>query len=154
ESGSFRRMPILQFLVEPTSFCAAAADVELCEKSVNSLLRLRLKERRTMRSVRIGERFLGDGRPVFIVAEIGINHNGDLSTAKKLIDCAIKAGCDAVKFQKRTPEVCVPPGERTKMRQTPWGYISYMKYRELVEFGIDEYLEIDSYCRGKGILWT
>src|SRR5262245_26633216 len=107
-----------------------------------------------MRVVRIGDRFLGETYPVYVVAEIGINHNGDLSTAKKLIDCAVKAGCDAVKFQKRTPELCVPPNERGKMRQTPWGYISYMEYREHVEFGVDEYCEIDRYCKTKGIAWT
>src|SRR6516164_3341807 len=107
-----------------------------------------------MHAVRIGSRLVGDAYPVYVVAEIGINHNGDLSIAKQLIDCAVEAKCDAVKFQKRTPEVCVPPNEREKMRQTPWGYISYMEYRKRVEFGVDEYIEIDRYCRLKGIAWT
>ena len=107
-----------------------------------------------MRAVRIGSRPVGDTYPAYIVAEIGINHNGDISIAKKLIDCAVEAGCDAVKFQKRTPELCVPLHEREKMRQTPWGYISYMEYRKRVEFGIDEYVEIDRYCKSKGIDWT
>jgi N-acetylneuraminate synthase len=107
-----------------------------------------------MRAVRIDNRFIGDGHPAFIVAEIGINHNGDLSIAKELIDCAAKCGCDAVKFQKRTPELCVPFSERQKMRQTPWGYITYMEYRNHVEFGAEEYWEIHRYCREKGILWT
>jgi N-acetylneuraminate synthase len=97
---------------------------------------------------------VGDACPVYVVAEIGINHNGDLSIAKRLIDCAVEANCDAVKFQKRTPELCVPPHEREKMRQTPWGYITYMEYRKRMEFGIDEYTEIDRYCRSKGITWT
>ena len=107
-----------------------------------------------MRSVRIGDRFIGEGYPLYVVAEIGINHNGDLPIAKQLIDCAVKCGCDAVKFQKRNPELCVPLGERGKMRQTPWGYITYMEYRKRVEFGMEEYCEIDSYCGQKGIMWT
>ncbi len=107
-----------------------------------------------MRTIRIGDRRLGPGEPVYIVAEIGINHNGDLQLAKKLIECAAKAGCDAVKFQKRTPELCVPLNERQRMRQTPWGYISYMEYRYRVEFGIETYWEIDQYCKSLGISWT
>jgi N-acetylneuraminate synthase len=107
-----------------------------------------------MRAVRVGNRLIGDAYPVYVVAEIGINHNGDLSIAKKLIDCAVDAKCDAVKFQKRTPELCVPPSERAKMRQTPWGYITYMEYRRRVEFGVDEYSEIDRYCSQKNIVWT
>src|SRR5262249_39633918 len=70
------------------------------------------------------------------------------------IDTAVRAGCDGVKFQKRTPEISVPASERGKMRQTPWGYISYMEYRERVEFGIEQYAEIDRYCRTKRIDWT
>jgi len=107
-----------------------------------------------MRGLRIGNRFLGDGYPVYVMAEIGINHNGDISIAKSLIDAAAKAGCDAVKFQKRTPELCVPFEERQKMRQTPWGYITYLDYRQRIEFGPAEYCEIDSYCRSKGMTWT
>jgi N-acetylneuraminate synthase len=101
----------------------------------------------------IGDRPVGDGHPVYVIAEVGINHNGDLATAKKLIDVAAWAGCDAVKFQKRTPEAVVPPDQRDKMRDTPWGYISYLDYRYRVEFGVDEYAEIDRYCREKGIDW-
>src|SRR5215475_74869 len=107
-----------------------------------------------MRTVQLGNRLVGDAYPVYVVAEIGINHNGDIAVAKKLIDCAVDAKCDAVKFQKRTPEICVPLNEREKMRQTPWGYITYMEYRKRVEFGIYEYIEIDRYCRSKGIAWT
>ena len=87
------------------------------------------------------------------IAEIGINHNGSIDLAKKLIDVAASAGCDAVKFQKRTPELCVPAAQRNTMRETPWGYISYMDYREKVEFGLAEYHEIDAYCGEQGILW-
>jgi N-acetylneuraminate synthase len=103
--------------------------------------------------VRIGNRLVGEGRPVFITAEIGINHNGDLDIAKKLIDAAALAGCDAVKFQKRTPELCVPPDQQNIMRETPWGMMTYMEYRHRVEFDIEAYDEIDQYCREKRILW-
>jgi N-acetylneuraminate synthase len=101
----------------------------------------------------IGGRTVGRGHPVYVIAEIGINHNGDLNIAKKLIDFAAAAGCDAVKFQKRTPEVCTPPEMRARMRETPWGYISYMDYRHKIEFNLDQYKAIDTYCRDKGIQW-
>ena len=104
-------------------------------------------------AVRIGEQWLGDGHPVYIVAEIGINHNGSVEIAKKLIDAAAHAGCNAVKFQKRTPEICVPPEQRQIMRNTPWGYITYLEYRYKVEFGVDEFREIDRHCKEKGITW-
>lgn len=103
--------------------------------------------------VQIGDRLVGTGQPTFIIAEIGINHNGNLDIAKKLIDAAALAGCDAVKFQKRTPELCVPLEQRDIMRETPWGLMTYMDYRYRVEFGEAEYAEIDRYCREKGILW-
>jgi N-acetylneuraminate synthase len=105
------------------------------------------------KEVRIGRRLVGDGHPCFIVAEIGINHNGDVEIAKKLIDIAEAAGCDAVKFQKRTPELCVPAAQRNMMRETPWGYITYMAYREKVELGVAQYEEIDQYCRENDIMW-
>jgi N-acetylneuraminate synthase len=105
------------------------------------------------REIRIGDRLAGDGHPTHIVAEIGINHNGDLETAKQLIDAAVHAGVDAVKFQKRTPELCVPPDQRDQMRDTPWGYISYLEYRRRIEFGESEYREIDLHCRELGVPW-
>lgn len=103
--------------------------------------------------VRIGPRVVGRKRPAFIVGEIGINHNGDIEVAKRLIEAAARAGCDAVKFQKRSPEHCVPFDQMNVMRETPWGYISYLEYRYRVEFGYDEYREIDAQCRRSGILW-
>ena len=103
--------------------------------------------------VEIGGRRVGPGYPVYIIAEIGINHNGDLNIAKRLIDAAKNVGCDAVKFQKRTPEKCVPLEQRDKMRDTPWGYITYMEYRRRVEFGEVEYREIDQYCKQVDIPW-
>lgn len=106
-----------------------------------------------MSAVSVGNRLVGDGQPSFIIAEIGINHNGDIDIAKRLIRVAVASGCDAVKFQKRTPELCVPQAQRSLMRETPWGYISYMEYREKVEFGLAQYQEIDRYCREQGVLW-
>jgi N-acetylneuraminate synthase len=105
------------------------------------------------RVVKLGSHLVGDGCPVYIIAEIGINHNGSVELAKKLIDASVHAGCDAVKFQKRTPEICVPPEQREMRRSTPWGYITYMEYRHRVEFGEAEFREIDRYCRDAGIAW-
>lgn len=105
------------------------------------------------KTVQIGERGVGPNEPTYIVAEIGINHNGDIELAKKLMRAAKEAGVDAVKFQKRTPELCVPPEMHNHMRETPWGYITYLAYRYKVEFGQDEYTEIDRYAREIGIPW-
>jgi N-acetylneuraminate synthase len=90
------------------------------------------------KAINIGGHWVGEGYPTFIIAEIGINHNGDLSIAKRLIDVAVMAGCDAVKFQKRTPEKAVPLEYRDVMRETPWGLISYLEYRQKVELGYEE----------------
>jgi N-acetylneuraminate synthase len=105
------------------------------------------------REIKIGDRMVGDDHPAYVVAEIGINHNGDVGIAKQMIEAAVQAGVNAVKFQKRTPEVCTPPEQQKKMRQTPWGYITYLEYRYKVEFGQDEYQELDRYCREQGIDW-
>jgi len=105
------------------------------------------------KEIQIREKTVGDGHPTYITAEIGINHNGDLGIAKRLIDVAVMAGCDAVKFQKRTPEKAVPPEYRDVMRETPWGLMSYLDYRRKVEFGEEEYQAIDQYCHEKGIHW-
>jgi len=105
------------------------------------------------REIRIGDRSVGDGHPTYIVSEIGINHNGSLEDAKRLIDASMLAGVDAVKFQKRTPELCVPLEQRDKMRETPWGYISYLDYRYKVEFGETEYAAIDAYCAERNLQW-
>ena len=103
--------------------------------------------------VKIGNRLVGGSNPTYIIAEIGINHNGDISNVKKLIDMAVDTGCDAVKFQKRAPELCVPENQKNVMRETPWGIISYIEYRQKLEFGLNEYKEIDSYCRTNNIQW-
>jgi len=107
-----------------------------------------------MNEISIGNKTIGKGKPVFIIAEIGINHNGSLDIAKKLIDVAKAADCDAVKFQKRTPEICVPENVRDRIRETPWGEMTYFEYKKRIEFGKKEYDEIDRYCRERDILWT
>ena len=80
---------------------------------------------------------------IYIIAEIGINHNGSIDVAKQLIDIAHVAGCDAVKFQKRNPDVCVPEHQKSVMRETPWGKMTYLEYKYKVEFGDSEYEQID-----------
>ena len=96
---------------------------------------------------------VGDGHPAYIIAEIGINHNGNLEIARHMIDAAVHAGVDAVKFQKRTPEVATPLEQQNQMRETPWGYITYLDYRHKIEFNEEQYREIDAYCKQKGITW-
>ncbi len=105
------------------------------------------------REITIGNKTIGDGKPAYIIAEIGINHNGDLDIAKEMIKAAAHAGADAVKFQKRTPAVCTPPEQQKQMRETPWGYISYLDYRYKVEFELEAYTEIDQHCKKLGIDW-
>ncbi len=105
------------------------------------------------KAVKIGDRWVGDGHPTYVVAEIGINHNGDIEVAKRLMDAAKHAGVDAVKFQKRTPELCTPPDQRNVMRETPWGYITYLEYRHKIEFGEEQYREVDRYAKEIGITW-
>ena len=105
------------------------------------------------REIRIGDRMVGDGYPAYVIAEIGINHNGDLDIAKQMIDAAVHAGAEAVKFQKRTPEISTPAEQQNQMRETPWGYITYLDYRHKVEFNYEQYCEIDRYCKSKGIAW-
>jgi N-acetylneuraminate synthase len=106
----------------------------------------------TMAEVRIGSTVVGDGHPCFIVAEIGINHNGDVDLARKLIDVAVAAGCNAVKFQKRTVEVVYTPEELARPRESPFGTTN-AELKQGLEFGFDEYFEIDACCRAKGIAW-
>ncbi len=105
------------------------------------------------REIKIGERWIGDGHPAYVVAEVGVNHNGSVDIARELIKQAYHAGVDAVKFQKRTPELCVPKDQWEIMRETPWGYVSYIDYRRKMEFQEAEYAEIDRYCRELGMPW-
>lgn len=106
-----------------------------------------------VRSVNIAGRAIGEGQPVFVIAEIGINHNGDVAIAKQLIDVAVQAGCDAVKFQKRTPSICVPPDQASVLRETPWGTMTYLEYKERIEFGKSEFSAIEDHCEANDIMW-
>jgi N-acetylneuraminate synthase len=103
--------------------------------------------------VLLGNRPVGDGHPCFVIAEIGINHNGDAQVAQKLIDVASLAGCEAVKFQKRTIDVVYTPEELAKPRETPFGATNGDLKRGL-EFGLADYEQIDLYCQTKPIAWT
>jgi N-acetylneuraminate synthase len=89
----------------------------------------------------------------FLIAEIGINHNGSVALAKKLIKKSKDAGFDAVKFQKRTPEICVPNNKKYLMRETPWGMMTYLDYKKRIEFGEKEYNEINKFCKKIKIEW-
>jgi N-acetylneuraminate synthase len=92
-------------------------------------------------------------KKIKIIAEAGINHNGSLEIAKQLIKHSKEAGCDYVKFQKRNPDVCVPENQKTKIRSTPWGEMTYLEYKWKIEFDFNDYQEIDRYCDGLGIKW-
>lgn len=105
------------------------------------------------REIKVGPKMIGDGHPVFVIAEIGINHNGSVDLAKKMIAGANAGGSDAVKFQKRTPEICVPKDQWNIERDTPWGRMKYIDYRHKVEFSKEEYIEIDKFCKDLGIIW-
>jgi len=109
---------------------------------------------RSVNEVAVDGRLIGGAEPCFIIAEIGINHNGSVELARRLIDAAALSGCDAVKFQKRTPELCVPRDQWSLERETPWGRMSYLEYRHRIEFGVDEFAQIDQHCRRAGILWS
>ena len=105
-----------------------------------------------MSDIMLGHHLVGDGYPCYVIAELGINHNGDIDIAKKLIDVAIAAGCNAVKFQKRTVDVVYSPEELARPRESPFGETNGEIKRGL-EFGQEEYEEIDRYCKEKGIPW-
>ena len=107
----------------------------------------------TVPARRLGDRLVGAGHPVYVTGEIGINHNGELANVLALIDRAAEAGCDAVKLQKRTPEVCTPRDQWDIERDTPWGRMTYIDYRHQVELGAGEYSAIDGHARQAGIAW-
>jgi len=90
----------------------------------------------------------------YLIAEVGINHNGDLQIAKKLIDAVFACSWDCVKFQKRNPDLCVPPQQKSAVKETPWGTMTYLEYKYRMEFGRQEYDYIDTYCREKPLSWT
>lgn len=95
-----------------------------------------------------------ESKSIYIIAEAGINHNGDIEIAKQLIEMAVRSGCDAVKFQKREPDICVPEAMKKVIRETPWGNITYLDYKKKIEFGIGEYTEIAQFCKERGIDWS
>ena len=103
--------------------------------------------------VRIGRWTVGEGSPVYVIGEIGLNHNGDVEIAKRLIDVAAVAGVQAVKFQKRTPEISTPEHMKQVPRETPWGTMTYLEYRYRVEFDRDQYAEIGAYADSRGLDW-
>jgi N-acetylneuraminate synthase len=105
-----------------------------------------------MTEIKIGNTLIGAGYPCYVIAEVGINHNGDIETAKQLIDVAASSGCGAVKFQKRTVEVVYSAEELARPRESPFGTTNGdLKYG--LEFGLEQYREIDRYCKAKGITW-
>lgn len=106
-----------------------------------------------MREFKFENQIINDNSKTFIIAEIGLNHNGDVNIAKELIKVAKKAGCDAVKFQKRTPEISTPKNQWDLVRETPWGQMKYIDYRYKVEFSESEYEELDRYAKEIGIYW-
>src|SRR5881409_2618738 len=101
----------------------------------------------------VAGRPVGRGHPCFVIAEIGINHNGSVELAKRLVDSASQAGCDIVKFQKRTPKKCVPAEHQSILRETPWGIVTYLEYRQRIELDRNGYEEIARHCRTRGIAW-
>jgi N-acetylneuraminate synthase len=105
-----------------------------------------------MTAVKVGSRMIGDDQPCFVIAEIGINHNGDIDLAKRLISVAAAACCDAVKFQKRTVDVVFSAAELAKPRENPFGLTNGdLKYG--LEFGQEEYEEIDDFCKSLKMQW-
>lgn len=104
-------------------------------------------------NVRIGSHEIGDGLPAYVIGEIGLNHNGSVDLAKKLIDVAADAGAQAVKFQKRTPDISTPAQMKKTLRETPWGEMTYLEYRYRVEFDRDQYIEIGDYATLRGLDW-
>jgi N-acetylneuraminate synthase len=107
-----------------------------------------------IKKIKLGSRYAGDSEPVYLIAEIGINHNGDMQTAKKLIDATWATGWDCAKFQKRTPDICIPENQKSVLRQTPWGEMTYLDYKKRIEFNKNDYDYIDRYCTEKPIAWT
>lgn len=107
----------------------------------------------TSSPVQVGQHKIGDGEPTYLIGEIGLNHNGDVEIAKRLVDVAADAGAQAVKFQKRTPDISTPVAQRDQIRQTPWGEMTYLEYRYRVEFGKEQYSEIAAYSTERGLDW-
>ena len=131
-------------------------NLEKIEDSMKKNLEIKHVKKRVINNIYLGNKKIlkNLSDPIFFIAEIGINHNGSLEIAKQMIDLAIINGADCVKFQKRTPEICVPENQRNKPKDTPWGDMTYFEYKKRIEFEKKEYDEIDRYCKDRGILWT
>ncbi len=106
------------------------------------------------KEIKLGNKIINEQSDPYLIAEIGINHNGDMQIAKKLIDAANATGWDAVKFQKRCPDIAVPEAQKSVMRDTPWGRMTYLEYKKHIEFEKPEYDVIDRYCADKPIAWS
>ena len=106
-----------------------------------------------MNKIAVGGKLIGECEPIFLIAEIGINHNGSIDIAKELIRECHSAGFDAVKFQKRDPDISTPENQKGRTRETPWGTMTYLEYKKRIEFGEEEYREIRELCNDLGILW-
>ena len=104
-------------------------------------------------TIDIGSHSIGAGEPVYVIAEIGLNHNGSVELAKQMIDVAADAGAQAVKFQKRTPDVSTPEHMKSVMRETPWGTMTYIDYRYRVEFDREQYIEVGDHALLRGLDW-
>jgi N-acetylneuraminate synthase len=104
-------------------------------------------------AIAIGGVAIGPDEPVYVIAEIGLNHNGDVELAKQLIDVAADSGAQAVKFQKRTPAISTPEHMKNQPRETPWGTMTYLEYRYRVEFDREQYIEIGDYAVMRGLSW-
>ena len=104
-------------------------------------------------TVTIGSHEIGEGLPAYVIGEIGLNHNGSVELAKKLIDVAADAGAQAVKFQKRTPDISTPEHMKNVLRETPWGEMTYLEYRYRVEFDREQYIEIGDHATLRGLDW-
>jgi N-acetylneuraminate synthase len=104
-------------------------------------------------TITIGSNLVGTGHPVYVIAEIGLNHNGSVELAKQMIDVAADAGAQAVKFQKRTPEISTPEHMKSVMRETPWGTMTYLDYRYRVEFDREQYIEVGDHATLRGLDW-
>lgn len=106
------------------------------------------------KKMQLGIQTVSESDEIYLIAEIGINHNGDMLLAKKLMDAVNACGYHCAKFQKRTPDLAVPEAQKNTMRDTPWGLISYLEYKKKIEFGKAEYNYINTYCQEKPINWS
>ena len=106
------------------------------------------------KEVHLGDFTVSHYSKPYLIAEIGINHNGNLQIAKRLMDAAFACRWDAVKFQKREPDIAVPKEQKNVLRETPWGTMTYLEYKKRIEFWGGEYDCIDAYCKAKPIDWS